>query len=213
MSAQPTSFERFINGIIPENPIYRQLLGMCPTLAITNSVASALTMAAATTFTLFCSNIMISLMRNYIKSHLRILVFTLTIATFVTVVDKFLAAFMPEMSTQLGPYIPLIIVNCIIISRCEACSSKQGIMPSMADALGVGLGFCLGLVSIATVREILGSGTWLGYTLLSSDIWMGWGIMVLPPGAFLTLGCLLALVNYYQSKHKASVESQNKTTE
>lgn len=206
MSELPSPSERFFNGIIPENPIYRQMLGMCPTLAVTNNVAAALTMAAATTFTLLCSNIMISLMRNLIKPHLRILVFTLTIATFVTVVDKFLAAYMPDMSKQLGPYIPLIIVNCIIISRAEACSSKQGLVPSIADALGMGLGFCLGLASIAVVREILGAGTLLGFTVLPGDVWKPWGVMVLPPGAFLTLGCLLGLVNYFTAKKKAEAE-------
>lgn len=200
MSDLPTPAQRFFNGIIPENPIYRQLLGMCPTLAVTNNVAAALTMAAATTFTLVCSNIMISLMRNLIKPHMRILVFTLTIATFVTVVDKVLAAFMADMSDQLGPYIPLIIVNCIIISRCEACSSKQGPVASIADGFGMGLGFCLGLVSIATVREILGAGTFLGYCVLPPEIWQVWGVMILPPGAFLTLGCLLGLVNYFTAK-------------
>lgn len=200
----PTATERFINGIFPENPTYRLLLGMCPTLAVTNSVQSALTMAAATTFVLLCSNIMISLMRHLLKPHLRILVFTLTIATFVTVADRVLAAYLYEMSKELGPYIPLIIVNCIIISRCEACSSQQNVWVSSADAMGVGLGFTLGLVSIATVREILGSGTWLGFTLLPRSVWEPWGIMVLPPGAFLTLGVLLALVNFLSTRRKNS---------
>lgn len=207
--SEPTSLQRFINGILPENPTYRQLLGMCPTLAVTNNLAAALTMAGATTFTLICSNIMISLMRKLIRPHLRILVFTLTIATFVTVVDKFLAAYMPEMSTQLGPYIPLIIVNCIIISRCEVCAAKQGLGPSIADAVGMGLGFCLGLSSIATVREILGSGTWLGFTVLPEfpkEFWANWGMMMLPPGAFLTLGCLMGIVNYYTDKRKKAEE-------
>ncbi len=195
--------QRFLNGIIPENPTYRLLLGMCPTLAVTSNVQAALTMAAATTFVLFCSNIMISLIRNLLQSHLRILVFTLTIATFVTVVDRFLAAYMPEMSKQLGPYIPLIIVNCIIISRCEACAAVQGPFIAAWDALGVGIGFTLGLSSIATVREILGSGTWFGFAILPPEIWTPWSIMILPPGAFLTLGVLLALVNFIDSKRKA----------
>ena len=199
---EPTPLQRFINGILPENPTYRTLLGMCPTLAVTNNMASALTMAGATTLTLVCSNIMISLMRKLIQPHLRILVFTSTIATFVTVVDYLLQAFMPEMSQQLGPYIPLIIVNCIIISRCEACSAKQGPVPAIADGLGQGLGFCLGLASIATVREVLGSGTWLGMKVFPEGTWREWGIMVLPPGAFLTLGCLMAAVNYCIDKRK-----------
>lgn len=204
MSTQPTAGERFLNGILPENPTYRALLGMCPTLAVTNNMQAAVTMAAATTFVLLCSNIMISLIRGLLKPHLRILVFTVVIATFVTVADKALAAYVPEMSKQLGPYIPLIIVNCIIISRCEACSSKQGLTPSIADALGVGLGFTLGLSSIATFREILGMGTWFGLPVLDSSIWIPLGIMVLPPGAFLTLGTLLAIVNHQISQRKIS---------
>jgi len=203
MKTLPSAGQRFLNGIIPENPTYRLLLGMCPTLAVTNNVQAALTMAAATTFVLFCSNIMISLIRNLLQPHLRILVFTLTIATFVTVVDRILAANMYEMSKQLGPYIPLIIVNCIIISRCEACAALQNPFVSACDALGVGLGFTLGLTSIATVREILGAGTWLGFTVLPPEIWTPWSIMILPPGAFMTLGILLATVNFVQSKIKA----------
>ncbi len=204
MNQQPTAFQRFYNGIIPENPTYRLLLGMCPTLAVTNNVQAALTMAAATTFVLFCSNIMISLIRNLLQPHLRILVFTLTIATFVTVVDRLLAAYMYDMSKQLGPYIPLIIVNCIIISRCEVCASVQNPFISAADAIGVGLGFTIGLVSIATVREILGLGTWFGLTVLPPDVWTPWSIMILPPGAFMTLGVLLALMNWYEQTRKAS---------
>ncbi len=187
----PTALERFINGIIPENPVYRQLLGMCPTLAVTNGMKPAMTMAGATAFVLICANVIVSLIRGLLKPHLRILVFTLTIATFVTIADKFLAAYMYDMSKQLGPYVPLIIVNCIIISRCEICASKQSIGVALADGVGMSLGFALALVSIATVREILGSGTWFGVSVLPEG-WPGWGIMVLPPGAFITLGFLLA---------------------
>ena len=203
----PSASQRFFNGIIPENPTYRLLLGMCPTLAVTSNVQAALTMAAATTFVLFCSNIMISLIRNLLQPHLRILVFTLTIATFVTVVDRLLAAEMPEMSNQLGPYIPLIIVNCIIISRCEACASIQGPFISAFDGLRVGLGFTLGLTSIATVREILGMGTWFGLQVLPPEVWTPWSVMVLPPGAFLTLGMLLALVNFIEAKRQHEKEN------
>ncbi|MDO4571539.1 MAG: electron transport complex subunit RsxE [Planctomycetia bacterium] len=202
MSELPRASQRFFNGIFPENPTYRLLLGMCPTLAVTNGVQAALTMAAATTFVLFCSNIMISLMRHLLRPHVRILVFTLTIATFVTIADRFLAAFLPEMSRELGPYIPLIIVNCIIISRCEACSSLQNCFISAMDALGVGIGFTLGLVSIATVREILGAGTWFGMVVLPPTAWEPWAIMLLPPGAFLTLGVLLAIVNHLTTRNK-----------
>ncbi|MCL4202684.1 MAG: electron transport complex subunit RsxE [Pirellulaceae bacterium] len=202
-SSSPTAMERFLNGIIPENPVYRQMLGMCPVLAVTGAMKPALTMAAATAFVLISANVMISLIRGLLKPHLRILVFTLTIATFVTVADRFLAAYLYTMSKQLGPYVPLIIVNCLIISRCEICSSKQSVGVALADGLGMSLGFALGLASIATVREVLGSGTWFGLTVLPS-VWPAWGIMILPPGAFLVLGLLLGLVEWIGQRRAAS---------
>lgn len=198
----PTPMERFIGGLIPENPVYRQILGICPSLAVTNTMEGALTMGLAAAFVLLCSNILISLIRPLLKPHLRILVFTLTIATFVTIADRFLAAYLYDMSKQLGPYIPLIIVNCVIIARCEICASKQRVFTAAADALGQGLGFTLGLMSIATVREILGFGTWfgkwLGWRVIPAAApahWSNWVIMILPPGAFLTLGLLLGVFN------------------
>lgn len=192
---EPTALERFINGVLPENPVYRQLLGMCPVLAVTNGMKPAMTMAGATAFVLISANIIISLIRKLLKPHLRILVFTLTIATFVTIADRFLAAYVYEMSKQLGPYVPLIIVNCLIISRCEICASKQNVGVALADGIGMSLGFALALASIASVREILGSGTWFGLPLVPGA-WPNWGIMVLPPGAFITLGLLLGIVEW-----------------
>ena len=192
---QPTALERFINGILPENPTYRQLLGMCPTLAVTNGMQSAMTMAGATAFLLICANIVVSLIRNLLKPHLRILVYTLTIATFVTIADRVLAAYMYDMSKQLGPYIPLIIVNCIIVCRCEVCASSQAVHIAAADAVGQSLGFTLALASIATVREVLGAGTWFGMAVMPAGF-PNWVLMVLPPGAFITLGLLLGLVNW-----------------
>lgn len=169
---------------------------MCPVLAVTAGMQPAMTMAAATAAVLICANIMISLIRGLLQPHLRILVFTLTIATFVTIADRFLAAFMYQMSKQLGPYVPLIIVNCLIISRCEICASKQSVRVAIADAVGMSLGFALALASIATVRELLGSGTWFGLPVLGESWWPRWGIMVLPPGAFLALGLLLATAQW-----------------
>jgi len=192
---EPTATERFVQGILPENPVYRQLLGMCPTLAVTGAMEPAMTMAAATAFVLILANVTVSLIRGLLKPHLRILVFTLTIATFVTIADRMLAAFLYEMSKQLGPYVPLIIVNCLIISRCEICSSKQGLFTAIADGVGMSIGFALALGSIATVREILGSGKWFGLAVLPEG-WPAWGIMVLPPGAFLTLGLLLGIAEW-----------------
>jgi Na+-translocating ferredoxin:NAD+ oxidoreductase subunit E len=202
MSNEPTPAERFIQGILPENPTYRQLLGLCPTLAVTNGLKQALTMAGAVTVVLLCANVIVSLIRNLLKPHLRIVVFTLTIATFVTIVDRFLAAYMYQMSKALGPYIPLIIVNCIIICRCEVCASKQGVVAASADAIGQGIGFGLGLSSIAVVREILGTGKLLGLAVLPAA-WPQWVIMVLPPGAFLTFGLLLGLINWFQKRQSA----------
>jgi electron transport complex protein RnfE len=207
MSADPTALERFINGILPENPVYRQLLGMCPVLAVTNGMKPAMTMAVATAFVLICANIIVALIRGLLKPHLRILVFTLTIATFVTIADKTLAAFMWNMSKTLGPYVPLIIVNCLIISRCEICASKQNVGVALADAVGMSVGFALALASIATVRELLGSGTWFGLPVFSPFGWPNWGIMVLPPGAFLALGLLLALVEWIGHRRAAKTLS------
>lgn len=202
MAAQPTASERFIQGILPENPVYRQLLGLCPTLAVTNGMMAALTMSGAVLFVLFCANIIVSLIRDLLKPHLRIVIFTLTIATFVTIADRFLAAYVYQMSKVLGPYIPLIIVNCIIICRCEVCASKQGVVAAGADAVGQSLGFALALCSIAAVREILGTGMFFGIRVLPAA-WPDWVIMVLPPGAFLTFGLLLGLMNWYNEQRAA----------
>lgn len=198
----PTPLERFINGILPENPVFRQLLGLCPVLAVTNGMKAAMTMAGAVMFVLCCANVIVSLIRPLLKPHLRILVFTLTIATFVTIADRFLAAFMYDMSKQLGPYIPLIIVNCIIICRCEVCASKQSVFTALSDAVGTSVGFALALGALATVREILGSGTWFDVAVLPAA-WPDWVVMVLPPGAFLTLGVLMGLANWIDEALKA----------
>ncbi len=198
MAEEPTPFERFVQGIVPENPVYRQLLGLCPVLAVTGDMKSAMTMAGAVLFVLFCANVIVSLIRNILKPHLRIVVFTLTIATFVTIVDRFLAAYMYNMSKALGPYIPLIIVNCIIICRCEVCGSKQNVFAAGADAIGQSLGFALALASIAAVREILGTGMFFGVRVLTEN-WPDWVIMALPPGAFFTFGLLLGAFNWVDS--------------
>lgn len=207
----PSAGERFLSGILPENPVYRQLLGMCPTLAVTANLQAAITMAVSTWAVLLMANIIISMIRGLLKPHLRILVFTLTIATFVTIVDKSLAAFLPTMSKELGPYIPLIIVNCLIISRCEICASKQGVFTAIADACGMGLGFTLALASIAGVRELLGSGTLFKVAALAElteGVWPRWAVMILPPGAFFTLGLLLALVNWWGARKPAAAKAQ-----
>lgn len=201
MADEPTALERLIRGILPENPVYRQIIGMCPVLAVTANLKAALTMSGAVIFVLLTSNVVTSLIRGLLKPHLRIIVFLLTISTFVTLTDRFLAAYMYSMSKALGPYIPLIIVNCIIICRCEVCASKQNVITAGADAIGQSLGYALGLVSVAAVREILGSGMLLGFQVLP-QAWPGWLIMALPPGAFFTLGLLLGLVNLITARSK-----------
>ena len=210
MTDHPAPFERFIQGILPENPVYRQLLGLCPTLAVTSGLKPAMTMAVAVGVVLLGANIIISLIRNLLKPHLRIVVFTLTIATFVTIVDRLLAAYLYQMSKTLGPYIPLIIVNCIIICRCEVVASKQSPVVAAADAIGQSLGFGLALASIAAIRELLGTGALLGVRVLPV-VWPDWVIMVLPPGAFLTFGLLLGLVNWITARKDAPSNRREST--
>jgi Na+-translocating ferredoxin:NAD+ oxidoreductase subunit E len=199
MADQPTAIERFINGILPENPVFRQIIGMCPTLAITNGMKPAFTMACSVLFVLLGANIVTSLIRNLLKPHLRMVVFTLTIAAFVTIADRFLAAYFPQMSKTLGPFIPLIIVNCIIICRCEVCAAKQSVFISAADAIGQSIGYGIALLSIAAIREILGTGDLFGIAILPAS-WPDWVIMILPPGAFITLGLMLGTVNWVDMK-------------
>ena len=200
LPALPGAARRFRSGILDDNPIYRQLLGMCPTLAVTATLAGAVTMAAATAFVLIMANVVVALLRHRLKGHLRILVFTMTIATFVTIVDRVLAAYLYEMSLLLGKYVPLIIVNCIIICRCEVCAAKQPVHVALADAVGQALGFLFGLTSIAAVREVLATGHLFvtagspGLRVLPAS-WPGWAVMQGPAGAFITLGVLMGAVN------------------
>ena len=198
-TANVSAGQIFLAGIWHENPVLRLLLGMCPTLAVTAAVKPALTMGLSVVFVLVCSNIVVSLMRNLLKPHLRILMFTLTIATFVTIADLFLKAFQPAMSDNLGPYIPLIIVNCIIICRAEACASKNGMFISIIDALGMGAGFTIVLCVLAGIRELLATGAVFErqlFALAENNGWfVPWAAMAMPVGAFLTLGLMLALVN------------------
>ena len=191
--------ETLLAGLWRENPVFRLLLGMCPTLAVTAAVKPALTMGLSVIFVLVCSNIVVSLMRNLLKPHLRILMFTLTIATFVTIADLFLKAFQPEMSETLGPYVPLIIVNCIIICRAEACASKNNLLVSIIDAVGMGVGFTLTLCVLAGVRELLSTGM-IFEAKVMPDWFVPWAAMSMPVGAFITLGLLLGLVNILSKK-------------
>lgn len=198
-SSKVSAAQTLLAGLWKENPVFRLLLGMCPTLAVTAAVKPALTMGLSVVFVLVCSNIVVSLMRNLLKPHLRILMFTLTIATFVTIADLFLKAFAPEMSSTLGPYIPLIIVNCIIICRAEACASKNGLFVSVLDALGMGVGFTLTLCVLAGIREVLATGMVFEIPVMPESF-VPWAAMGMPVGAFITLGLLLGLVNLVSKK-------------
>ena len=194
MAEKVSGFQTFAAGLWKENPVLRLLLGMCPTLAVTAAVKPALTMGLSVIFVLVCSNIVVSMMRNLLKPHLRILMFTLTIATFVTIADLYLKAFMPEMSSTLGPYIPLIIVNCIIICRAEACASKNGVVISIIDAVGMGLGFTVTLCVLAGIREVLATGMVFEVAVMP-EAFVPWAAMGMPVGAFITLGLMLGAAN------------------
>lgn len=186
-------------GLIKENPTFVIVLGMCPTLAVTTSVINALGMGFAATFVLICSNAIISLIKDITPSKIRIPVYVVVIAAFVSVVDMVMAAYVPALHKSLGLFIPLIVVNCIILGRAEAFASKNNVIMSIADGIGMGLGFTLSLSLVATIREIIGAGTWLGMrvTPLTYDPAL---IAILAPGAFITLGFLMALMNMLKEK-------------
>lgn len=187
------------NGIIKENPIFVQLLGMCPTLAVTTSAINGIGMGLATTAVLASSNVAIALLRKFIPAQVRIPAFVVVISTFVTVVGMLMEAFLPSLFSALGLFIPLIVVNCIILARAEAFASKNGVGDSLFDGIGMGLGFTLALVILGSVRELIGNGSLFGATLLGANYQPAL-IMILPPGGFLALGLLLALYNSYQIK-------------
>jgi electron transport complex protein RnfE len=188
-----------LKGLWDENPVLKSLLGLCPTLAVTNSAVNGLAMGLATTFVLITSSIIISSVRNIIPNQVRISSFIVVIAAFVTVADRFLAAFYPLISKDLGPYVPLIVVNCIILGRQEAFSAKNSVFRSILDSSGMSLGFILVLLALGMVREILGSGTLFGITVLG-DWFDPWMMMILPPGAFLGLGIFIALANWLNAR-------------
>ncbi len=191
--------KEFLKGLWDDNPVLRMLLGLCPTLAVTNSAINGLAMGLATIFVLISSSILISLLRKVIPHQVRIAGYIVIIATFVTVADKFLAAYLPEISKALGPYVPLIVVNCLILGRQEAFSSKNGVIRSIVDGLGMGMGFVFVLVVLGSIREILGSATLFNLQVLG-DWFNPWMIMILPPGAFLTLGLLIGLGNWLNER-------------
>ena len=196
------AIQEFTKGIIKENPVFVMALGLCPTLAVSTSVQNAIGMGAAATFVLLCSNIFISLLKNFIPSKVRIPCYILVIASFVTIVDMAMEAYVPPLHKSLGIFIPLIVVNCIILGRAEAFASKNGVFKSMLDGLGMGLGFMLAIVIIGLIREILGVGTILDIRILPAS-YKPMIAAILPPGAFITIGLLMGLLNIFQNKKKS----------
>ena len=187
----------FKNGLIEENPTFVQLLGMCPTLAITTSLKNGIGMGLSVTFVLVLSNMLVSLLRRIIPKKIRIAAYVVIIATFVTIVDLLLKAYIPSLSKSLGLFIPLIVVNCIILARAEAFASINGVLMSAVDGLGMGLGFTAAISFISAIREILGNGTILDIPLGISSPAI---IIILPPGGFLTLGLILGIMNVIKNK-------------
>ncbi|GMW03871.1 MAG: electron transport complex subunit E [Candidatus Hydrogenedentota bacterium] len=196
---QEPSMDVFLRGLWKENPVFVMVLGMCPTLAVSNSVINALSMGLAATFVLVASCVLVSIMRKWIPKQVRIATYIVIIATFVTMVDFAIQAISLEVYNALGAFIALIVVNCIILGRAEAFASKNGPVRSALDALGMGLGFTLALLCLGVVREILGSGTLLGYPVVGKHF-EPWAIMILPPGGFLTLGTWLLIFNWWRTR-------------
>lgn len=194
-----TLLERLKAGILIDNPTFMQVLGMCPTLAVTTSAQNAVGMGLATTAVLICSNTVISLLRKCIPSKIRIPAFVVIIASFVTMIDLLLQAYIPELHAQLGLFLPLIVVNCLILGRAEAYASKNKVIPSLFDGLGMGLGFTLALTTIGTVREILGAGSLFGISVMPATYEPAI-IMILAPGAFFTLAILMAILNAIRAR-------------
>ncbi len=183
----------FSKGFLRENPILVLLLGTCPTLAVTSSAMNGLGMGLATTFVLFMSNVFISLVKDFVPDKVRIPAFIVVIASFVTIVDLLMQAYTPSLSSQLGIFIPLIVVNCIVLGRAEAFAAKNGVFSSFIDGLGMGLGFTVALVIMGSIREMLGAGSIFGFKFIAETA-DGILIFILAPGAFITLGFLIALL-------------------
>jgi electron transport complex protein RnfE len=196
---QPQSTDEFIKGLWKDNPVFVQVLGMCPVLAVSNTAINALAMGLATAFVLLMSNILVSSLRNFIPKEVRIASYILIIATFVTITDYAIQAISVELHKSLGAFISLIVVNCLILSRAEAFASKNTIGKSIMDALGMGLGFVFALFCLGMVREILGNGTFFNYPVFPGGF-QEWIVMILPAGGFFTLALWLLLFNSFKQK-------------
>jgi electron transport complex protein RnfE len=197
--ARPQSTDEFIKGLWRDNPVFVQVLGMCPVLAVSNTAVNALAMGLATAFVLLMSNILVSLLRSFIPKQVRIASYILIIATFVTLTDYAIQAISVELHKSLGAFISLIVVNCLILSRAEAFASKNTIGRSVLDALGMGLGFTFALFCLGAVREVLGNGSIFG-AMLFPEGFQSWIVMILPAGGFFTLALWLLVINALQTK-------------
>lgn len=195
-----SNLKYFTNGFIKENPSLVLVLGTCPTLAVTTAAMNGIGMGAATTFVLVCSNMLIAALKNYIPDKVRIAAFILVIATFVTIVDLVMKAYTPDLYKTLGIFIPLIVVNCIILGRAEAFAQKNSIVPAILDGLGMGIGFTLAITIMGAIREVLGNGSIFDIRLVSQEA-RTILIFILPPGAFITYGYLIAIMNSYKRKY------------
>lgn len=207
---KPITLDTFYRGVWEENPVFVMLLGLCPVLAVTNTTLNAIAMGLATTFVLVCSSTLVSLLRNVIPKQVRIASYIVIIATFVTIVDYAIQAISLDLYKALGAFIQLIVANCVILGRAESYASKHRISKSIVNSLGVGAGFTLALLCLGTVREILGSGTLLGFPLFGEGF-QPWAVMVLPPGGFFVLATWLLLFSWLKQrgeKAKLAVEGE-----
>jgi electron transport complex protein RnfE len=199
------AYQEFIKGLWRDNPVFVQVLGMCPMLAVTNSAVNALAMGGATFFVLVASSFLVSSLKQWIPKQVRISTYVIIIATFVTAADYSLEALLPEVHKQLGAFIPLIVVNCMILGRQEAFASRNSVPLAVLDAIGMASGFLFALFALGSVREILGDGSFFGIDLFGPDF-EPWVIMVLPPGGFLTLGLLLLFFSWVKERKEQLAE-------
>lgn len=197
-------FLDFWRGIAQDNPVMIQMLGLCPSMAVSNSLENGIGMSAAVIFVLFCSSLLVSMLRTVIPGEVRLASYILIIATFVTISDLVMQAYFPALSRTLGPFVPLIVVNCIILGRAEAFAGKVKPVRAAVDALGMGVGFTVALCSIAAFREVVGNGTLLGFHLFGPN-YEPWVFMIMPPGGFLTMGLGFLFMGWWGERKKAKL--------